>query len=810
MMWTNSAFVFYLFTLCCFRQIKRAQSSWAQHGCRGSVTSTAGTKKIADGYSELCKSRILALGERRQSHIKERITRKMRYFSQLNDYNEQAETPQQGSQGGSDYESYPSLNSSNSRKKRRLLFLDRLALVSEKLLRLDDASINSDGGDDDYDAITTQSDLTLPNRHIHVVTTAALPWMTGTALNPLLRAAYLCKMTKEINSNSTQQYVTLVIPWLELEQDRKELYPSSDVFHSPQDQENFIRNWMRQQDGIREEADPDTGIRILFYPARYHTGLRSIFAMGDICSLVLPEGEEQGDVAILEEAEHLSWYRAPGDGWTKKFKFVIGVMHTNYKEYISGSISGLWSAPGVELISSAMVRAYCHKIIKLSDTLQTYAPEKEVVSNVHGVRQEFITEGSRRGNATLLKTSNTRTNDEESYEDIDLADNGSAAKITNTYFIGKILWAKGLARLIDLEEYYKQCSGQYFSIDVYGNGPEEEEIKRAFFGRNASDISAYSKLGKALSSKIRNSVKRSLALSKKAPTAPQLLTTLIEEGSALMEEGTSLMDERNVNKESWTSRRQKFSLSIKKAIEFDLGTERSKKFAKSIQKAIDFELPKSTYELLRKNPIPATFPGRVDHAILKEQYKIFVNPSVTEVLCTTSLEALAMGKFAILPVHPSNEFFLKFPNCLAYSNKLEFAANLRWALTHEPEPLTPELAYEFTWTAATERFVKAAAITKREAQLRAKFGLSKLDERIAYFINEAGKGAKGDALRKVLGGGPVANQVKYEMEKKGRETSSLLIGTDSKTDVVDDDADFGKFEDSWFASLMRSTFEKGN
>jgi len=246
-------------------------------------------------------------------------------------------------------------------------------------------------------------------------------------------------------------------------------------------------------------------------------------------------------------------------------------------------------------------------------------------------------------------------------------------------------------------------------------------------------------------------------LSKKAPTAPQLLTTLIEEGSALMEEGTSLMDERNFNKESLISRRQKFALSIKKAIEFDLGTERSKKFAKSIQKAIDFELPKSTYELLRKNPIPATFPGRVDHAILKEQYKIFVNPSVTEVLCTTSLEALAMGKFAILPVHPSNEFFLKFPNCLAYRNKLEFAANLRWALTHEPEPLTPELAYEFTWTAATERFVKAAAITKREAQLRAKFGLSKLDERIAYFINEAGKGASGDALRKVLGGGPGKN-----------------------------------------------------
>ncbi len=73
----------------------------------------------------------------------------------------------------------------------------------------------------------------------------------------------------------------------------------------------------------------------------------------------------------------------------------------------------------------------------------------------------------------------------------------------------------------------------------------------------------------------------------------------------------------------------------------------------------------------------------------------------------------------------------------------------------------PELAYEFTWMAATERFVKAAAITKREAHLRARLGLSKLDEHIAYFINEAGKGAKGDTLRKALGAGPVAHQVKY-------------------------------------------------
>ena len=78
----------------------------------------------------------------------------------------------------------------------------------------------------------------------------------------------------------------------------------------------------------------------------------------------------------------MNWYRAPGSGWTTKFNYVIGVVHTNYKEYASGHYSGLWTSPAIAFLSSAMVRAYCHKVIKLSDVLQTYAPEKEVTSNV--------------------------------------------------------------------------------------------------------------------------------------------------------------------------------------------------------------------------------------------------------------------------------------------------------------------------------------------------------------------------------------------------------------------------------------------
>lgn len=246
--------------------------------------------------------------------------------------------------------------------------------------------------------------------------------------------------------------MNLVIPWLDNEKEREDLYSTAHKFSCCEDQEIYIRDWLRKSADMPDAA---TALKILWYPAFYHKSMMSIFAKTDICSLIQPDNPNL-DAVVLEEPEHLNWFKAAGDSWTSKFSFVVGIIHTNYKAYAANAnaIVGPVAATVVSGASTLMVRAYCTRVIKLSSVLQSFAPEREVVCNVHGVRSDFIKEGKRRAEAVKVNPTASTT-----------------AESCSVYFIGKILWAKGLDRLMYLEHFYRKVTGNYFEIDIYGDGP---------------------------------------------------------------------------------------------------------------------------------------------------------------------------------------------------------------------------------------------------------------------------------------------------------------------------------------------------
>lgn len=81
-------------------------------------------------------------------------------------------------------------------------------------------------------------------------------------------------------------------------------------------------------------------------------------------------------------------------------------------------------------------------------------------------------------------------------------------------------------------------------------------------------------------------------------------------------------------------------------------------------------------------------------------------------VCTTTAEALAMGKIIVCANHCSNDFFKQFPNCWTYDDSDGFVKLTLKAMDEEPAQLTDAHRYDLSWEAATERFLKAAELDK--------------------------------------------------------------------------------------------------
>lgn len=114
----------------------------------------------------------------------------------------------------------------------------------------------------------------------------------------------------------------------------------------------------------------------------------------------------------------------------------------------------------MRLLCSWMCRAHCHRIVKLSGTLQQFAPEKELIENVHGIRGTFIDAGKE----VSKRIKSSLDND---------ALFGAKAE-PSIYFIGKMLWSKGLGSLMELLKYAEESAGIKIHMDMYGGGPDKE------------------------------------------------------------------------------------------------------------------------------------------------------------------------------------------------------------------------------------------------------------------------------------------------------------------------------------------------
>ena len=227
-----------------------------------------------------------------------------------------------------------------------------------------------------------------PGRSVAIVTTASLPWMTGTAVNPLLRAAY---------SRSGAHDVTLVVPWLPPAE--QALIHPSVIFQTPRRRRRTCGSGCRTGAVLADEHEAG------LLPGRYATDKYSIIPVGDVSAYIT--SPKRRDVAILEEPEHLNWYHS-GGRWSDTFEHVVGVVHTNYLEYARLEQHGEVKEAAMRFVNSWVSRMHCHKIIKLSDAVQDF-PRSQTM-NVHGVSPVFLEVGRRKATAAAQARASARRN----------------------------------------------------------------------------------------------------------------------------------------------------------------------------------------------------------------------------------------------------------------------------------------------------------------------------------------------------------------------------------------------------------------
>lgn len=364
---------------------------------------------------------------------------------------------------------------------------------------------------------------------VSVITSAALPWRTGPAVIGLWHAGGLA---------GQGQRVALVFPWLNAASQRR-LW-ARERFASPAEQ----GQWMAEE-AVRLGCP---GVpEFVHYRGWYSTTLRSIIPCEDVFRAA-PESR----VVVLEEPEHLCWYPFTRRRARVSAKHVLGILMTNYPYYVKHS-----GRPGATILSWLIEHYFGYLVRAHTDRAVPIAP----ILPVRGVRN-FVRDARIIGALPAFS--------------------GIApvrAGTTGVYFLGRLVWEKGLKTLIDI------AKRMDLSIDILGDGPDRVAIQKY-----ARDVSA-----------------------------------------------------------------------------------------------------------------PARFLGATESpwASLGD-YRVFFNPSLSETLCMTNIEALVAGRHVVLPDCPAFSLYKSYPNVHFYQDEAGACAALRAALATLPVPPVDARA-DFSWPAACER-----------------------------------------------------------------------------------------------------------
>jgi len=270
------------------------------------------------------------------------------------------------------------------------------------------------------------------HRSITVATTAAIPWLTGTSINAAMRSAELARIGYK---------VTLVVPFVKDPAAQRHLF-DGETFATPLEQEGAMREWFASQ-GVTSDNLPLT---IVWFEAYWGPTGNSLVAWNPLDAL---PADHPRDILIAEEPERLTTFYT-GACLKSSFRYVVGVIHTNYDSYFKDFgmpfLLRLWQAHIFEssICSSVDLVIRLSAFNSLSTPLSAAVPNEVV--NVNGVAERFLLIG-------------------EEVQPLESPPDVAA------YFLGKALWSKGYDKLIELA---KQVPS--LRIDTYGSGSEEDKI----------------------------------------------------------------------------------------------------------------------------------------------------------------------------------------------------------------------------------------------------------------------------------------------------------------------------------------------